>query len=137
MTKWDKRFMDRCKTLASWSKDDIGVGAVIVDQTNKVISEGYNGVPRGCPEFLKKFSDAKLHAEQNAILFARRELSGQMIYVWPYFPCGKCASMIVQVGITEVVVPEDCFGNDKWIASWDIARILFDAAGIKVRKLCV
>ena len=41
---WHNRFMDIAKQVATWSKDpSTKVGAIIVDENNKIISTGYNG----------------------------------------------------------------------------------------------
>ena len=46
-TKWDNRFIDLAKLVGSWSKDpSTQVGAVIVDQKNRIVSVGYNGFPQ-------------------------------------------------------------------------------------------
>ena len=45
--KWDKRFLEMAKLVASWSKDpSTQVGAVAV-RNRTVIAQGYNGFPRG------------------------------------------------------------------------------------------
>lgn len=45
-----------------------------------------------------------IHAEENAILFAGRQLDGCTIYV-THPPCARCAAKIIQVGIARVVAP--------------------------------
>ena len=46
--KWDRRFLKIAREGATWSKDpSTQVGAVIVDQDQRVVSLGYNGPPRG------------------------------------------------------------------------------------------
>ncbi|MEG1463000.1 MAG: cytidine deaminase, partial [Anaerorhabdus sp.] len=45
---WDQYFMGLAHLSALRSKDpSTQVGAVIVDSTNRVVSIGYNGLPRG------------------------------------------------------------------------------------------
>ena len=47
LNKWDKRFLEMAKLVASWSKDpSTQVGAVAV-RNRTVIAQGYNGFPRG------------------------------------------------------------------------------------------
>lgn len=47
MSKWDCRMLGLVNLIATWSKDpSTGVGAVIVDAKNRVVSLGYNGFPR-------------------------------------------------------------------------------------------
>ena len=44
--KWDIRFLEMAKLVASWSKDpSTQVGAIAV-RYRKVIAQGYNGFPR-------------------------------------------------------------------------------------------
>ena len=45
LNKWDKRFLEMAKLVASWSKDpSTQVGAVAV-RNRTVIAQGYNGLP--------------------------------------------------------------------------------------------
>ena len=113
MFKWDRRFMDMATLVSMWSKDpSTKCGAVIIDPMNRVVSVGYNGFPRGCDDSVEKYKDRDtkllriLHAERNAILFARRDLTGCTIYVHPLPPCAHCTGMIIQTGITRVVTRE-------------------------------
>ena len=47
-TNWDNRFLDMAKLVSTWSKDpSTRVGAVIVDPSNRLVSVGYNGFPKG------------------------------------------------------------------------------------------
>lgn len=52
--------------------------AAVLDPENRVVSTGYNGLPRGIPDDLKILADREiklslvLHAEENALLFARQ-----------------------------------------------------------------
>ena len=93
-------------------------GAVIVDRFNRVIATGYNGTPPGdersciggdCPRAL---SDAPhnegtyddciaLHAEQNAIANAARDMRGGRIFVTGE-PCGMCSKLVAAAGLTAV-----------------------------------
>lgn len=107
--KWDERFLQLAGSISSWSKDpSTKVGAVIVDPDNRVVSSGYNGLPRGVEDRLDRLNerDVKLrltlHAEHNAILFACRDLTGCTIYITAP-PCAHCAAQIIQTGITRVV----------------------------------
>ena len=107
---WDYRFLDMAAMVASWSKDpSTKVGAVIVAPDRTVVSLGYNGFPRGMRDSLELYLDRDeklkrvVHAEMNAILTARRDLTDCTLYTWPFLPCNQCASMIMQTGITRVV----------------------------------
>ena len=48
---WDEYFMGVAKLSALRSKDpNTQVGACIVSNDNKILSMGYNGLPRGCSD---------------------------------------------------------------------------------------
>jgi dCMP deaminase len=82
-------------------------GAVIVDSNNKIVSSGYNGFPPGGPDHLipnlrpRKY-DYIIHAEMNAILSARQDLSNCTIYVTG-IPCKTCFLHILGAGIHNIV----------------------------------
>ena len=102
MSKWDRRMLGLVNLIATWSKDpSTGVGAVIVDAKNRVVWLGYNGFPRAvCDSDEALFDrDEKLrrtiHAEENALLFARGPVDGCTIYV-THPPCARCAAKLIQ-----------------------------------------
>ena len=80
------------------------VGAVIVDKDYRVISVGYNGTPKGVENVCEENGQTKatvIHAELNAILFAKTDLTDCKLFV-TMSPCLHCSSLIIQTGITEV-----------------------------------
>ena len=132
--------MELAKHIATWSKDpSTQVGAVIVDKNNRVVSLGFNGLPKGVHDTPKRLNDRELkhkiiiHAERNAIIFSRRSLNGCTIYTWPFSPCATCAGMIIQSGITRVVSPQ-CSPDlkERWGKDLKLAKQLFSEAGVKV-----
>lgn len=137
VTKWDRRFLRLAREVAGWSKDpSTKVGAVIVDPQRRVISMGFNGLPQGITDHagLLENRDEKyeriIHAEVNAILFARQPLNGATIYTYPFQPCSRCASIIVQAGIKEIVsvsAPKEL--RERWADSMRRANDTFSAAG--------
>ena len=136
--KWDQRYMDQAQLKASWSKDSVQVGAVIVTPDYLPVSDGFNGPPRGVDdEYFMQYKGAKLHAEENAILLARRDLRNHTIYIWPLMCCDHCAAMIAQVGITRVVIPyqEDNEVIRKWKPQFDVALEILQARKIKIDVL--
>ena len=103
-TNWAARFMDMAKLVATWSKDpSTKVGAVITDDKHRIVSVGFNGVPRGVmePDSREQKLYRTIHAEQNAMAFAGRDLTGCRIYV-THAPCAQCAAMIAQRGLSLV-----------------------------------
>ena len=46
--KWDIRFLELAKHISAWSKDpSTKVGCVAIGNHGQVLSQGYNGFPRG------------------------------------------------------------------------------------------
>ena len=139
---WDEYFMGIALLSAKRSKDpSTQVGACIVDDENKVVSIGYNGMPRHCDDnklTWKKGEDLDnkylyvCHAEFNAILNTRSgsSLKGTRIYV-TLFPCNECAKAIIQVGIKEVIYLSDKYENQ---LSTRASKKLLDVAGIKYHQ---
>lgn len=139
MDKWDRRFIERAQHIASWSKDPSSqVGAVIVDGKHSV-SEGYNGPP-SCweddPELPRSLRlKVTIHAEENALLLARRDLRGMTAYV-THWPCASCAAKLTQAGIVRVVLPEqDVAFLERWDDHIDLATSIFRKAGVRVEVL--
>lgn len=129
--KWDQRFLDMAALVASWSKDaSTQVGAVIVDAKNRVVSVGYNGFPRGV-EDVALDRDEKLrrtiHAEENALLFARSHVEGCTVYV-THHPCSKCAAKLIQSGIARVVYRSPM--SEKWAEEVASADAMFEESSV-------
>lgn len=139
---WDEYFMGLAHLSALRSKDpNTQVGACIVDNENKVVSIGYNGMPRGCKDenmpwervggFLTTKYAYVVHAELNAILNSPRSVKGCTLYV-SLFPCNECAKAIIQSGIKKVIYESDKYnGTDGNIAS----KKMLNDAGIELIQL--
>jgi dCMP deaminase len=140
---WDEYFMGVALLSACRSKDpNTQVGACIVNQKNKIVGAGYNGLPIGCNdddfpwEKQGAFLDTKYpyicHAELNAILNnIGMDLHGCKIYT-ALFPCNECTKAIIQSGITEVIYLSDKYeGTDVFKAS----KIMLAKSGVSCRKV--
>lgn len=140
---WDEYFMGVALLSAKRSKDpNTQVGACIVNEKNKIVGAGYNGLPIGCDDnefpWSKEgdFLDTKYpyvcHAELNAILNnIGMDLKGCKIYT-ALFPCNECTKAIIQAGIKEVVYLSDKYdGTDPSKAS----KLMLEKAGIQFRKV--
>ncbi|GIY42891.1 deoxycytidylate deaminase [Caerostris darwini] len=115
---WNDYFMSLCYLTAARSKDpNTKVGACIVDKENRIVSLGYNGMPRGIKDeqlpwnkegtykYQTKYPYV-CHAEMNAILNERLiSVHDCCIYV-SKFPCCECAKLIIQSGIKRVIYSE-------------------------------
>ena len=139
---WEEYFMGIALLSAQRSKDpSTQVGACIVDANNKVVSIGYNGMPRGVDDETIPWGHGEgieskylyvCHAEFNAILNTRdgSALNGCKIYV-TLFPCNECAKAIIQTGIKEVIYLDDKYHDHvEEVAS----RKILDMAGVKYRQ---
>jgi dCMP deaminase len=138
--KWHKRFAEMTKMVSSWSKDpSTQVGAVIVDEDNRIISCGYNGFPKSIPDDEQLLMDRDfkydviIHAEENAIMFANTSLKGKTIYV-THHPCPKCASKIAQTGISRVVVTTKPSADfmERWKVSMARSKYILQHAEVDV-----
>ena len=140
---WDQYFMSFAYLAAMKSKDQgTKVGAIIVDNDNEIVATGYNGFPRGFdddnPE--RHLKPLKLiytiHAEPNAtISAARRGLStkGCRMYV-TWCPCDKCALVIVQSGIKEVISHKENPVPESWAPAVELAKDMLSEGGVIYRE---
>ena len=136
--KWTLRFLSMAQSVARWSKDpSTRVGAVLVSPDRRIVIPGYNGLPRGIEDSTDRLLNREwklrtiLHAEHNAILTARQDVSGWTMYV-THHPCSNCAAVMVQSGIGAVHYIRDNAFEDKWRCSLETAGILFKEAGVHV-----
>lgn len=135
--KWDRRFLDLAKLVSTWSKDpSTQTGAVIVDGDRRIVSVGYNGLPQGVEDLPERLNDRDtkykmiVHCERNAIIFAKRDLSGCTLFTYPFMSCAPCAGMVIQSGITRVVAPLN--DNPRWQADFELSKQMFKEAGVIV-----
>lgn len=139
---WDQYFMGMAHLSALRSKDpSTQVGAVIVSAANKVVSIGYNGLPKGCSDdeypwdregsALESKYVYVVHAELNAILNAPLSVQGCRIYV-SLFPCNECAKAIIQAGIAEIVYEDDKYADTDIVKA---SKRMLNSAGVTLRQL--
>ena len=131
---WDEYFIRIARTVSLKSKDpSTKVGAVIT-RNNQPVSFGFNGFPRGIEDTQERLEDREtkhtlvLHAEENAILYAREDLQGCTMYTWPFMTCPSCSLKIIQVGIKRVVCPtnERNLQYQQAIKNYDEAGVLIN-----------
>lgn len=146
MSKWDARFMEMAKLVATWSscyQNNRKIGAVIVDD-KRVLTTGYNGAPSGIKSCVDKKECLRrkreipsgtraelcyaIHAEQNAIIQAARlgiSVKGATLYC-THQPCVICSKMIVNAGIARVVYEKEYPD--------EFSLEIFDEAGVELVK---
>lgn len=137
---WDQHFLDIAKLVAERSKDPhTKVGAVLV-RDRRIISSGYNGIPRGVLEDDPKrhLPPTKYlyyeHAERNALynsVYEGISTKGSTLYC-TWTSCTDCARGLIQAGIKRIVVPEDPVITDIWLENFSIAGVMLKEAGIGV-----
>lgn len=141
---WDKRYLDVAKVISTWSRDpSTQVGAVTVGSKGQLLSQGYNGFPRGVEDLDKRYENREekynliVHAEMNTIYNASYSgicLNGASIYIYGLKICNECAKGIIQVGIKRVVMkhPKNTAKNkDKWDEAFKISKTMFKEAGVE------
>lgn len=151
---------------AKLSKDEnTQMGAVLVSKDGRVLSTGYNGAPASFDdstipytrtpqklaydlidadtgafishhEFEANKYPFMVHAEINALHYARGKVpEGAKLYVIG-FPCERCALDISLAGVSEVFVTKDDYDkNSSLNKSRDTAYYMFAEAGIVI-TLC-
>lgn len=149
MAKWDHRFIEMAEMVASWSKDpSTKCGAIIVRPDRSVASVGFNGFPRGVEDRQEHLDEREekygrvIHAEVNAILAAREPLHGYTMYTFPGGvgpSCDRCATCVIQAGITRIVhvfvQPERDDFNDRWKIAANRGLDMYRMAGVEVVHL--
>jgi dCMP deaminase len=137
---WHYRFLELAKNISSWSKDpSTKVGAVIFDSDKRIVSVGYNGFPKNISDDPEKYLNREIkyqmviHAEINAILFAKRDLNNCSIATWPFISCSNCTSAIIQAGIKKIVspkLPENLI--ERWGKSCDLSIEMYKQANVEI-----
>lgn len=139
--KWTVRYLDLAKNIASWSMDpSTKVGAVVVGKNGQILSQGYNGFPRGVKDTEQRLNNREekykyvVHAEMNCIYNASyngSSLKDTTLYVYGLPVCSECAKGVVQVGITKVVMQHPKDIPNHWNEKVLITKTIFNEAGVK------
>ena len=134
---WDEYFKGIALLSSLRSKDpSTQVGACIVDQNNKILSVGYNGMPHKCDDDEYPWERGEglnskylyvCHAELNAILNCHNgSVEGATVYT-TLFPCNECAKAIIQSGIKRIVYYSDKYAETDGTRA---SKRMFDSAGV-------
>lgn len=139
MNKWSERYLNLAKEISTWSKDPSKkIGAVAVGSKGQVLSQGFNGFPRGIKDSDKRLNVREekyryvVHGEMNCIYNACHNgvsLDGATLYVYGLPVCSECAKGVIQVGIKKVIMQyEDAVPT--WEESYKITEAMFKEAGV-------
>lgn len=139
--KWDRRYLELAKEIASWSLDPSSkLGAIAVGEKGQVLATGYNGFPRGIADTQLRLNDREVkykyvvHSEMNVIYNATYNgvsLNGATLYVYGLPVCSECCKGVIQVGIKRVVMFVKKDAGDKWIKSFETTAEMFEEAGVE------
>jgi dCMP deaminase len=139
---WDEYFLAIAEQISRRSPDpSTRHGCVLVDRDMRVISTGYNGPVSGLPNDMVPLErpskyDWMIHAEDNAVAFARCDLRDATAYVTGT-PCAACFRRLLQCGIRRIVQGErqaNCLTEREMTACRAMAEAL-DVAWIGAPRL--
>ncbi len=128
------------------------IGAIIVDPNRKVIiSKGFNGFPAGVRQDIPERHERPEkyfysgHAEATAVANAAKygqATNGCHMYT-NGTPCDKCAIMIIEAGITEVIIDLDWdtkfseLAGAEWAKSCAAAKTMFAECENPVKLIAI
>jgi len=144
MNKWTKRYLNLAREISTWSKDpSTQIGAIIIGNHGQIISQGYNGFPRGIIDSNKRLNDREtkykymVHGEMNAIYNAGLNgvsLLDTTLYVYGLPVCSECAKAVRQVGINKVIMQHPGDIPEKWNTSYQLSYQIFKEGGIDAMR---
>lgn len=134
--------VDMARHVAKLSKDpSTQVGAVIFDHRRRIVSAGYNGLPRGVEDRPERLDNRNVkyrmirHAEANAIAFATAPLDGTTLVV-THPCCAQCAGAAIQAGVEHVVWPApDAAFRARWGEDMKLVVEMFNEAGVTIHEV--
>lgn len=139
--KWIRHYIKLAETVSTWSKDpSTKCGAIAVGKHGQIISQGYNGFPRGVEDDMDRYLNKEkkyryvVHAEMNCIYNAAlngTSMDGADLYVYGLPVCNECAKGIVQIGVKHVFMkfPEEI--GEKWEEAFYYTKDMFEEAGVE------
>jgi dCMP deaminase len=137
--------MGLAREVSTWSKDPSRrIGAVAIGTKGQVLSQGFNGFPRGIIDAPHRYEDRAtkykyvVHAEMNCIYnatFSGVSLHGAYLYVWGLPVCSECAKGIIQVGIKRVFWSTDQGIPDVWLESLELTKAMLTEAEVTIDYL--
>lgn len=136
VNKWDGRYMDLARFIASWSKQEVKVGCIIVNaENNRIISTGFNDRPKYLDGLMLPHKCGITHAEVNALvgLAAASTLPFTpecKVYVTKP-PCRECAEFLFHNVNLKQIITVAADANSSWLASQCRAQEFLESHGVK------
>lgn len=140
--KWDKRFLEMARLVASWSKDpSTKTGAVLVRPDKSIASVGFNGFPKGMRDDPDLYDHREtkysriVHCEINAAIHAGGPIKGCTLYTWPFLSCDRCAVQMIQSGVVRLVAPKPTADQyERWGLAFERTKAYCAEAGVEVTE---
>jgi dCMP deaminase len=136
MTDWDRRFLALAAMVAGWSKDPSARhGAVLTDARRRVLSVGYNGLPRRIRDLPERLTDPAtrraltVFAEENALVQCEIPVGPHAVLYSTGFPPARAAKQIAQRGVARLICPKPATDAPDVV----LARGLLTEAGVEIR----
>lgn len=130
-SKLDEAYLNICQTWSQLSSAQRKKVGCIIVKDGAIISDGYNGTPKGFDNVCEieydgdlKTKNEVLHAESNAITKLAKSTQSSMgatMYI-TISPCVECSKLIIQSGISRVVY-KDFYRNEEGINLLQQAKI--------------
>jgi dCMP deaminase len=144
LNKWSARYLHLAKEISLWSRDpSTKVGAIAVGAQGQILSQGYNGFPRGIKDHPRRLEDREekykyvVHGEMNCIYNSclnGTSMAGSSVYVYGLPVCSECAKGLIQVGVSKVVMQHPVDIPDIWAERYQISAQMFREAGIPATR---
>lgn len=139
--EWNDYFLGLARVVSQRSHDiHTQHGCVITDRSNRILSVGYNGFPRGLddsnlPTHRPDKYHWMIHAERNALSNCVVRPENGIAYVTGQ-SCNDCIMALWQEGITKVVMCDD-HGTHLFDENAKKRFDLFtEMSGIEIVKIC-
>jgi len=136
--KWDTRFLGLAAHISAWSKDPSSQVGAVITEGKRIVSLGYNGFATGVEDKPERLSDRQcklnltIHAEENAMIFAKRDLTGCTVYI-THPPCPRCASKLIQEEVSRVVyISPSADFLSRWAGDLRLSHEMYQEAGVAV-----
>ena len=139
---WDRWILGLAGYVATASKDETQIGAVVVAQDDRrKMAYGYNGFGPGIADTPERLADRKTkyalvnHAEENALTNATFDVRGGTLYCTRH-PCVRCARAIISRRVARVVTgPLPEIEPGRWTEEIPMAGAMLAEAKIPVEVL--
>lgn len=134
--KWTKRYMELARHVASWSKQEVQVGCIIVNsENNRIISTGFNDRPSFLDGIFLPHKCGITHAELNALIglnaIVQFPFVGECDVYVTKPPCRECAEFLYNNIRLKRIITVEADANSSWLQSQCQAQDFLEANGVE------